>query len=858
MGVHDNFFEMGGHSLLAVSVIERMRRVGLHADVRTLYLTPTIAALAAAADGESGLVEVPSNRIPPDCEAIQPEMLPLVQLSPEEIAQVVATVPGGVANIQDIYPLAPLQEGLLFHHRMRSGGDGYLTCTLYGFDSRDRLDRYLQALQAVIDRHDILRTAVLWEGLAEPVQVVYRKAPLIVEEVDVAAADRDVIHQLRARFDPRTYRLDVRQAPLLRLFIAHDAVNGRWVMQQMVHHLIDDQITMQFVREEIRAHLLGHFDRLPDPLPFRNFVAQSRMAVPLEEHEAFFRELLDGVDETTAPFGLTDIQGDGSGIVEARSPIDPLLGRRLRQAAYSVGVSVASLFHLAWAQVLARVSGRQDVVFGTVLLGRMQGGEGTDRVLGTCINTLPVRFLVGDVSVKESVLITQTLLARLLHHEHAQLALAQRCSAVPANAPLFSALLNYRYGEPQGPSEVADGVEVLDFEERTNYPVTLCVDDTENGFTLNAQVQLPVDPQRICAYMHIALQQIALALESSPAVPLGSLDVLPETERRQVLVEWNDTARDYGDESRLHRLIEQQAAQTPDSVALEFEGQTLSYAEVNKRANQLARLLRLKGVGPDVLVGVFAERSFEMVLALLAILKAGGAYVPLDPAYPAERLAYMLEDAQISLVLAQPNLASQLPPQAKEVHLLDGSWARYAHESLGDLEDIGTPRNLAYVIFTSGSTGRPKGAMNEHRGICNRLLWMQDEYGLTDEDRVLQKTQFSFDVSTWEFFWPLMTGARLVIARPDGHRDSAYLVRLIQERGITTLHFVPSMLRVFVEEEGLEACRSLKRVFCSGEALPHELQERFFARLSRRGAAQSLRSDGSGGGCDLLGVQQRR
>ena len=768
--------------------------------------------------------------------AISPDMLSLVQLSAKEIERVVAAVSGGAANIQDIYPLAPLQEGLLFHHRMTSGGDGYLTRTLYGFDSRDRVNRYLEALQAVVDRHDILRTALVWEGLSEPVQVVYRKAPLVVEEVSLNPAEGDAAQQLRARFDPRKYRLDVRQAPLLRIFIAHDAEHDRWLMQQMVHHLIDDQVTMNFVREEIRAHLLNETDKLPVPLPFRNFVAQARLGVPLEDHEAFFHELLGDVDETTAPFGLTDVQGDGSGIAETQSHLESDLARRLRETAQACGVSVASIFHLAFALVLARVSGREDVVFGTVLLGRMQGGEGAERVLGTCINTLPVRLQIEDASVQKSIRTTHALLAQLLCHEHAQLALAQRCSAVAANTPLFSALLNYRYGQPDGQSpgvvdQAIEGVEVLDFEERTNFPLTLCVDDLGEGYRLVAQMQSPIDPERICTYMQIALRQLVDAMESSPAAPLADLDVLPDAERRRLLIEWNDTARDYGCEARLHRLIERQAAQTPYSVALEYEGRTLSYAEVNRRANQLARTLRKKGVGPDVLVGVFAERSFEMVLALLAVLKAGGAYVPLDPSYPAERLAHMLEDTRAPLVLAQPHLARQLPSQAEEVLLLDASWEAYAQEASEDLEDSGTPQNLAYAIFTSGSTGRPKGAMNQHDGICNRLLWVQEEYGLAADDRVLQKTQFSFDVSTWEFYWPLLAGARLVIARPEGHRDSAYLVKLIQESGVTTLHFVPSMLRVFVEEEGLEACRSLRRVICSGEALPHKLQERFFARL---------------------------
>jgi amino acid adenylation domain-containing protein len=537
--------------------------------------------------------------------------------------------------------------------------------------------------------------------------------------------------------------------------------------------------------------------------------------------EAFFSKLLGDVGEPTAPYGIAAVQGDGSGIDEAQGEIDSALGRRLRDRARGLGVSVASVCHLAWAQVLARLSQRDDVLFGTAPVGHVRGSESTDRTPGRSTAALAVRIRIGEQSVQDGARNMHEVLSQLPRYEHAPLALVQRCSAMPATAPLFSALLIYRHGKPAAE------------RDRARYPFVLSIDDLDDGFALVAHAQSPADPQRILAYMRSALEKLVAALERAPATSLCGLDVVPEVERQQVLVEWNATARDYWGGARLHRLIERQVAQTPDSPALVFDGRELTYSEMNRRANQLARMLRRRGVGPDVLVGVFAERSFEMVVALLAVLKAGGAYVPLDPSYPAERLGHMLEDGRAPVVLAQPHLAPLLPAQAGEVLILDSSWAAYAGERADDLEDIGTPQNLAYVIFTSGSTGRPKGAMNEHRGICNRLLWMQEEYGLTGEDRVLQKTPFSFDVSVWEFFWPLLTGARLVIARPESHKDSAYLVKLIRDSGITTLHFVPSMLRVFVEEEGLEACGSLRRVICSGEALPHELQERFFARLPR-------------------------
>ncbi|MBD2254358.1 amino acid adenylation domain-containing protein [Nostoc parmelioides FACHB-3921] len=299
----------------------------------------------------------------------------------------------------------------------------------------------------------------------------------------------------------------------------------------------------------------------------------------------------------------------------------------------------------------------------------------------------------------------------------------------------------------------------------------------------------------------------------------------------QLLVEWNATHRDYDLSQSLHELIVAQVERTPEAIAVTFDKQQLTYQELNHKANQLGHYLQTLGVQPETLVGVCMERSLEIVICLLGILKAGGAYVPIDPEYPQERIAYMLEDSQVKVLLTQEKLLNQIPQHQAQTICVDREWEKISTQANTNPNSNIKPDNLAYVIYTSGSTGKPKGAMNTHKGICNRLLWMQEAYQIDSTDSILQKTPFSFDVSVWEFFWTLLTGARLVIAKPGGHKDSAYLINLINQEKITTLHFVPSMLQVFLQNRYVSKCTSLKRVICSGEALSIDLQNRFFQHL---------------------------
>ncbi|WP_248751506.1 non-ribosomal peptide synthetase [Pseudomonas sp. MWU15-20650] len=830
VGRHDHFFELGGHSLLAVSLIERMRQVGLSADVRVLFSQPTLAALAAAV-GSGREVQVPANRIPADCQRITPDMLALVTLPPETIDQVVAQVPGGAANVQDIYPLAPLQEGILYHYITAEQGDPYLLQTQLAFDTLERLDAFAQALQQVIDRHDILRTGVVWEGLAQPLQVVWRKARLTVMELHLQG---DVLAGLHARFDARRYRLDISQAPLIRLMYAQDPANQRVVVVLLYHHIALDHTAFDVVLREMQGYLLGHAAPTAVPMPYRNYVAQARLGVSEQEHEQFFRQMLGDVEEPTLPFGLQDVRGDGSAIEAHRLHLDSDLNRRLRTQARLLGVSAASLFHLAWGQVLAATSGRHSVVFGTVLVGRLQGGEGADRALGVFINTLPLRLDIDDQGARAAVRATHARLTELLGHEHASLALAQRCSGVAAPQPLFSSMLNYRHrGNATRSAEAQrawEGMQTLVNDGRTNYPLTLNVDDLGDGYEVTALAQ--VEAQRVCGYMQNALCGLVEALEHAPHLALNRLPILGAQERHTLLVEFNATEVNYNLDQTLHGLFEAQVLRTPDAVAVKSGDQYLTYQQLNERANRLAHHLCELGVQPDARVGICLERGLDMVIGLFAILKAGGGYVPLDPAYPLERIAYMLQDSAPVVVLAKGATRALLG----EVPVIDLDHRTWQHQSASNPQVSGlSAQHTAYVIYTSGSTGQPKGVINEHAGVVNRLLWMQDAYGLKPHDTVLQKTPFSFDVSVWEFFWPLLTGARLVMARPGGHKEPAYLCDVIEAEQITTLHFVPSMLDVFLAHGEVSQAAGLVRVMCSGEALPGSLVRRFKQQLPASG-----------------------
>ncbi|MEW5930137.1 MAG: amino acid adenylation domain-containing protein, partial [Gemmatimonadota bacterium] len=737
---------------------------------------------------------------------------------------------------EDIYPLSPVQEGMVFHDLYAPESGTYVS--QYVFTLRGAVDAEVlrRAWEHVLDGCAALRTVFVWEGMAKPVQAVVSRAHLpweVLDWRDAPAAGRR--ERMRAYLEAQRVRgFDLLRAPLMRVALVWTGEEEAELVWSH-HHLLLDGWSISLVLQDVLtcydALLRGDAPALPRRRRYRDYIAWL-LRQDLGAAEAYWRSSLEGF---TTP---TPLPTGGPGDVAAGEPPREGGAERLLSASATAAlqgfakqhrVTANTLVQGAWALLLSRYAGEDDVVFGAVVTGRPPELPGMEQMIGLFINTLPVRARVDpDAPVDGWLQRLQQQQRDARSYEYSPLSDVQRWSGVGGGRPLFETLVafeNHPVEEMAGAGERAFVVEGWARMGRSHYPLELMV---LPGEQLRLRVEYDAGRIEAPAAERLAshLETVLEGMVAGPRRRLSALSLLRGEERAQVLHAWNATAADYPP-ACLHELVAAQAERTPGAVAVVFEGEALTYAELEARANRLAHHLAGLGVRPETRVGVCAERSAELVVALLGTLKAGGAYVPLDPSYPAERLAYMLADSGVPVLLTQERLLDRLPEHGARVVCLDRDAACPAGGSAAPPVLRPDPDALAYVIYTSGSTGRPKGAMNAHRGIVNRLLWMQERYGLGAGDVVLQKTPFSFDVSVWEFFWPLLAGARLVLARPEGHRDPAYLSELIEREAVTTLHFVPPMLQAFLEAGEPARCGTLRRVMCSGEALPYALTERF-------------------------------
>jgi amino acid adenylation domain-containing protein len=715
-----------------------------------------------------------------------------------------------------------------------------------GFRIKGQLNQEVleRCLDQIIQRHETLRTR--FETVEDrPVQVIEPFISLKIPLVDLCSLpqpqrEAQAMHlcteEARSTFDLN--RGDILKVKLFRL-----EIDDHFLFLNM-HHIASDGWSVSVFFNEMNALYRAFIEGKPSPLPelpvqYADFAVWRRQWLQgevLEKQLGYWKKQLLGAPELLelpADRPRPTVQSYNGAIIRGQLPAT--LAKALHELSRTEGTTMFMTLLAAFQTLLHRYTGSQDILVGTPVSGRQY--TEIEGLIGFFVNTLVMRGnLSGNPSFR--ILLGRTRDVALEAYAHQNLPFEKLVQQLHpqrnmSHAPVFQVLFGLQ-NEPETPLELT-GLDLTPIALHTGTSkFDLSVFVKEHSGALELIVEFSTDLFEVGTVRRLLghYQTLLEGIISNPDENPSRLPLMTESQRHEILVEWNRTETKYPKDRCLHELIEEQVLRTPEAVAVVFEGQKLTYRELNARATTLARHLQRQGVGPDVLVGICADRSLEMVVGLMGILKAGGAYVPLDPQYPKDRLAFMLEDSAVTVLLTQAHIAGRLPGTRARIIRLDADWQAIATEN-GDIEKtMVKPEHLAYMIYTSGSTGRPKGALNTHRGIVNRLLWMQDAYRLIPTDRILQKTPFSFDVSVWEFFWPLLTGARLVLARPGGHKDPVYLSQLIAKEKITTLHFVPSMLQIFLEQEGLAiSCSSLKRVICSGEVLSADLQKRFFSGI---------------------------
>ncbi|HCF9838960.1 TPA: non-ribosomal peptide synthase/polyketide synthase [Pseudomonas aeruginosa] len=757
-------------------------------------------------------------------------------------------IPAGVSSAErDRLSYAQQRMWFLWHLEPQSGAYNLPSAVrLNGPLDRQALER---AFASLVQRHETLRT-VFPRGADDSLAQAPLQRPLEVAFEDCSGLP-EAEQEARLREEAQRESLqpfDLCEGPLLRVRLIRLG-EERHVLLLTLHHIVSDGWSMNVLIEEFSrfysAYATGAEPGLPAlPIQYADYALWQRSWLEAGEQERQLEYWRGKLGERHPVLELpTDHPRPAVPSYRGSRyefSIEPALAEALRGTARRQGLTLFMLLLGGFNILLQRYSGQTDLRVGVPIANRNRAE--VEGLIGLFVNTQVLRSVFdGRTSVATLLAgLKDTVLGAQAHQDlpFERLVEAFKVERSLSHSPLFQVMYNHQplVADIEALDSVAGlSFGQLDWKSRTTQ-FDLSLDTYEKGGRLYAALTYATDlfEARTVERMARHWQNLLRGMLENPQASVDSLPMLDAEERYQLLEGWNATAAEYPLQRGVHRLFEEQVERTPTAPALAFGEERLDYAELNRRANRLAHALIERGVGADRLVGVAMERSIEMVVALMAILKAGGAYVPVDPEYPEERQAYMLEDSGVQLLLSQSHLKLPLAQGVQRIDLDRGApWFEDYSEANPDIHLDG--ENLAYVIYTSGSTGKPKGAGNRHSALSNRLCWMQQAYGLGVGDTVLQKTPFSFDVSVWEFFWPLMSGARLVVAAPGDHRDPAKLVALINREGVDTLHFVPSMLQAFLQDEDVASCTSLKRIVCSGEALPADAQQQVFAKLPQAG-----------------------
>ncbi|WTL34040.1 amino acid adenylation domain-containing protein [Nocardia sp. NBC_01503] len=823
VGLDDDFFALGVDSITSIRIVSRARAQGLAFKAKDVFAARTVEGLAALAAA-----------VTPGEAEVQLATGPLVEVTDADRARLQELYP----TMSDIWPLTPLQGGMLFHAQLAEHSvDAYMTQFTVELSGALDIPRLRAAAQAMLDRHVNLRVAFAEDSNGNPLQIVVDDLEVPWRYMDLGDRDTD---EAPARTDwlmaaEMTGHFDMRTAPLLRFTLVRTAPE-RFQLFVTSHHILLDGWSLPLLMQDMLAFyaLGGDPALLPPVRSYRDYLAWLA-AQDREAARAAWREALDGFTEPSPLAAVDRSREISAGIGELGFELTAEETAALSRVAAEAGITVNTIVQAAWGLLIGRSTDRDDVVFGATVSGRPPQLAGIETMVGLFLNAIPVRVKLDAAGTLAGLLRQlQDEQAALLDHHYLGLGEIQEITGIDG---IFDSLVVFASFpvDDEALDEAAapiDGVGLLGTSAAngTHYPVTVMVTP---GKTLRVNLKYLRDLFDTAAAEALS-ERLALLLNrfgSNPQARIAEVDALIDSEREALDTVNATEVPELADDSTLLTLFDAQAARTPEALAVIFGDITLTYAELDARSRRLARELMLRGVGPESRVAVAMRRGIDLVVGIYAVLRAGGAYVPVDPDHPVERNEYVLGSAAPVCVLTR----------AGEGFETDSGVPLFFVEALAgasEIEFVGSVSvradNAAYVIYTSGSTGRPKGVVITHRQMANQFRWAQRTYPHGAGDVVLHKTPITFDISTWELFWPLQTGAAVVIAEPDGHRDPGYIARMIGEYGVTSVHFVPSMLEAYLDglaRSSTAPTEQLRWVFAAGEALSTETAVKFGAAL---------------------------
>jgi amino acid adenylation domain-containing protein/non-ribosomal peptide synthase protein (TIGR01720 family) len=752
-----------------------------------------------------------------------PQDFPLLNLSQAKLDQILYNA----SHVEDMYPLSPMQQGMLFHTLSEPQAHEYFTQASYMVQRNLQVEIFRQAWSQVVQRHSILRTSFLWHGLEEPLQIVHQwvEVPLQyldwqdLSEQEWQARLQHFLHQ------DLQHPFDFSEAPLLRLTLMQLSA-GQALLVWSHHHILLDGWSLPIVLGDVlscyEALCCLHSPSLPPAPSYRTYISWLRQQ-DQEKTAVFWRETLRGFSCPTPLPGAQENrleEAQEKGYARRELVLSAELSAAILRLAHELQITINTVLQGAWALLLSSYSSQEDIVFGVTVSGRSEELPDVERLVGVLINSLPLRVRIDAISALSSWLkALQQQNITLRQYEYSSLVDIQGWSEVPRGQQLFESLFvfeNYPSMQTGGLAEQCLQLDFISAQERASYPLIMKAQPGSRiPLELIYECRYYSDEvvERLLGHLHALLE----AMVSHPEYALARLPLLGEAERHLILHTWNATQMDVPHDTCFHELFSEQAQRYPDAIALTFEQEHLSYQALEQQANHLAYRLQASGVGPERLVGICVQRSAHMVIGLLAILKAGGAYVPLDPHYPPERLAWMIQNAQLAALMTQPHLLEQLPPSIMPLFMLEDSIMQSEPQTLLVPPSSGVQAsNLAYVIYTSGSTGQPKGVMLSHRGLVNLSLLMKHTFALGPQQRVLQFASLSFDASIWEVVMALSTGATLCLAPQEQLVPGPGLLHLLVEQQISTVTLPPSILSMLSATE----LPRLDKLISAGEPCP--------------------------------------